>query len=127
MPSRQGDKEENVVIIYLKRNGLWYENIYKNVILYYYHGIMAPIDGDLNVTRENAGEVLKRDAFKNLTREELMILSEAKIQSNQISMESRKFEPDIFKGEKIQSKQISTESGKFERAIFQKREERQIN
>jgi hypothetical protein len=42
-------------------------------------------------------------------------------------MESRKFEPDIFKGEKIQSKQISTESGKFERAIFQKREERQIN
>jgi hypothetical protein len=56
-----------------------------------------------------------------------MILSEEKIQSNQISMESRKFEPDIFKGEKIQSKQISTESGKFERAIFQKREERQIN
>lgn len=88
---------------------------------------MAPIDGDLNVTRENAWEVLKRDAFKNLTREELMILSEEKIQSNQISMESRKFEPDIFKGEKIQSKQISTESGKFERAIFQKREERQIN
>ena len=126
MPSRQGDKEENVVIIYLKNNWLWYKNIYKNVILYYYHSIMAPIDGE-KVTKENAPKFLESDMFKNITKQELMILSEEKTQSNPISMESRKFEPDIFKGEKIQSNQTSTESGKFERAIFQKREERQIN
>ena len=43
---------------------------------------MAPIDGDLNVTRENAWELLKRDEFKNLTTKELMILTDAKSEAD---------------------------------------------
>jgi len=61
---------------------------------------MAPIDGDLNVTRDNAWEVLKRDEFKNLTREELIILADEKSSSKEAKetfVKSLEFESDTFK------------------------------
>ena len=39
---------------------------------------MTPINGDLNITRKNAQEILQKDVFKDLTAKELMILAESK-------------------------------------------------
>ena len=61
---------------------------------------MAPIDGDLNVTNENVEEILKRQEFKNLTKQELLILAEAKDdskESKETFVKSLEFEPDTFK------------------------------
>lgn len=61
---------------------------------------MAPIDGNVNVTFENASEILKREEFKDLTARELMILVATKsdlIDANEVAKKSLEFEKDTFK------------------------------
>ena len=75
---------------------------------------MAPIDGDLNVTQDNASKILKRDEFKNLTKEELMILANAKSDKisdmqeyKEVIKKSLEFEKNTFKIDSTDWKEVT--------------------
>ncbi len=71
---------------------------------------MAPIDGDLNITKDNVQEVLQRQEFKDLTKEELQLLLDTKtgVNCKEVTKQSLLNKPNMTPTDKENMQKVIT-------------------